>query len=61
MSGLGQYFKVSPAWRGLIVSGLAENTNSIFCDGYDQPEAAHGCPVLLDAGTINREANVRNR
>ena len=30
-----------------IVSGLAENTNSIFCDGSSEPEAANGCPVLL--------------
>ena len=29
-----------------IVSGLAENTDSIFCDGSTQPEAANGCPVL---------------
>ena len=29
-----------------FVSGLAENTNSIFCDGFMQPEAANGCPVL---------------
>ena len=31
-----------------IVSGLAENTNSIFCDGSSEPEAANGCPVLLE-------------
>ena len=29
-----------------IVSGLAENTNSIFCDGPPGPETANGCPVL---------------
>jgi hypothetical protein len=29
-----------------IVSGLAENTNSIFCDGSPEPEAANECPVL---------------
>jgi hypothetical protein len=29
-----------------IVSGLAENTNSIFCDGSSEPETANGCPVL---------------
>src|SRR5215472_19280622 len=29
-----------------IVSGLAVNTNSIFCDGSQRPEAANGCPVL---------------
>ena len=32
-----------------IVSGLAENTNSIFCDGSAEPEAANGCPVLLES------------
>ncbi len=42
-----------------IVSGLAENTNSIFCDGSPEPEAANGCPVLLGAGTISREAHMR--
>ena len=44
-----------------IVSGLAENTNSIFCDGSSEPEAANGCPVLRGAGTISREAHVRSR
>jgi hypothetical protein len=29
-----------------VVSGLAENTNSIFCNGSPEPEAANGCPVL---------------
>jgi len=29
-----------------FVSGLAESTNLIFCDGSQQPEAANGCPVL---------------
>ena len=29
-----------------IVSGLAENTNSIICDGSWESEAANGCPVL---------------
>src|ERR1700752_2041734 len=29
-----------------IVSGLAVNTDSIFCDGSPQPQAANGCPVL---------------
>jgi len=43
-----------------IVSGLAENTNSIFCDCSSELEAANGCPVLLKAGTISREANVRS-
>jgi hypothetical protein len=27
-------------------SGLAENTNSIICDGSSEPEKANGCPVL---------------
>src|SRR5438105_9587249 len=29
-----------------IVSGLAENTHSIFCDGPHGPETVNGCPVL---------------
>ena len=29
-----------------FVSGLAEITNSIICDGFQQPEAANGCLVL---------------
>jgi len=32
-----------------VVSGLAEITNSIICDGSQQPEAANGCPVLLES------------
>ena len=44
-----------------IVSGLAEHTNSIICDGSSELEAANGCPVLLDAGTTSREAHVRRR
>ena len=42
-----------------IVSGLAENTNSIICDGSSEPEAANGCPVLQEAGTTRREALLR--
>ena len=42
-----------------IVSGLAENTNSIFCDSSSELEAANGCPVLRDAGTTSREAHMR--
>ena len=42
-----------------IVSGLAENTNSIFCDSSTELEAANGCPVLQGAGTTSREAHVR--
>jgi Transposase IS116/IS110/IS902 family len=34
-----------------IVSGLAENTNSIFCDSSLELEAANGCLVLPSAGT----------
>jgi hypothetical protein len=34
-----------------MVSGLAENTNSIFCDGPFRPETANGCLVLPSAGT----------
>src|ERR1035438_6615437 len=37
-----------------IVSGLAENTNSIFCDSSLELEAANGCPVLQGAGTTSR-------
>ena len=33
-----------------IVSGLAENTNSIYCDGSSELEAANGCPVLREQG-----------
>ena len=33
-----------------IVSGLAENTNSIFCDGSSELETANGCPVLREQG-----------
>jgi hypothetical protein len=40
-----------------VVSGLAEHTNSIFCDGSSEPEAANGCPVLRGAGTNSREAH----
>jgi hypothetical protein len=43
-----------------IVSGLAENTNSIFCDSSSELEAANGCPVLWQAGTTSREAHVRS-
>ena len=32
-----------------IVSGLAENTNSIFCDGSYRSEAANGCPALQES------------
>jgi len=42
-----------------IVSGLAENTNSIFCDSSSGLEAANGCPVLRGAGTTSREAHMR--
>jgi hypothetical protein len=42
-----------------IVLGLAENTNSIFCDGSLGPDTANGCPVLRRAGTTRREAYTR--
>jgi hypothetical protein len=42
-----------------IVSGLAENTNSIFCADSSESWAANRCPVLRDAGTISREALLR--
>ena len=42
-----------------VVSGLAENTHSIFCDSSSELEAANGCPVLRGAGTTSREAQVR--
>jgi hypothetical protein len=41
-----------------IVSGLAEDTNSIFCDSSSELEAANGCPVLRGAGTTSRKAHV---
>jgi hypothetical protein len=44
-----------------VVSGLAENHNLIFCDGFSKPEAANGWPVLRGAGTHCREAFVRRR
>ena len=28
-----------------------ENTNSIFCEGFSEPETANGCLVLPSAGT----------
>jgi hypothetical protein len=44
-----------------FVSRLAENTNSIFCDGSQQPEAANGCPVLAkEAGTTAERHTVRS-
>jgi hypothetical protein len=40
-----------------FVSGLAENTNSIFCDGSSESETANGCLVLRStAGTKNKSA-----
>ena len=44
-----------------IVSGLAENTNLIFCADSSESQTANGCPVLRGAGTISREATVRER
>src|SRR3981189_486278 len=42
-----------------IVSGLAENTHSIFCDGSSEPETANGCLVLPSAGTDAERHTVR--
>jgi hypothetical protein len=42
-----------------FVSGLAENTNSIFCADSTESWAANRCPVLRNAGTISREALLR--
>src|SRR5215472_12165811 len=39
-----------------IVSGLAENTNSIFGADSSESQTANGCPVLPGAGTTRREA-----
>jgi hypothetical protein len=44
-----------------IVSGVAEYTNSIICDGSSELEAANECPVLRGAWTNRREAYVRRR
>src|SRR5260370_27843396 len=43
-----------------IVSGLAENTNLIFCADSSESQTANGCVVLLDAGIIGREALLRS-
>ena len=37
-----------------IVSGLAENTNSIFCDGSSEFETANGCLVLPSRNRLPR-------
>ena len=42
-----------------IVSGLAENTNSIFGEGSSEPETANGCLVLPSAGTNAERHTVR--
>ena len=42
-----------------IVSGLAENTDSIFGDGSSEPETANGCPVLLESRNHQPRGNVR--
>ncbi len=42
-----------------IVSGLAENTNSIFGEGSSEPETANGCLVLPSAGTDAERQTVR--
>jgi hypothetical protein len=43
-----------------IVSGLAENTNSIFCDGALSSRQQMDVRSCRDAGTIRREAHVRS-
>ena len=42
-----------------IVSGLAENTDSIFGDGSSELETANGCPVLLESRNHQPRGNVR--
>src|SRR6202022_4701250 len=44
-----------------IVSGLAEDTNSIFCDGPSRPETANGCLVLPSPGTDAERHTVARR
>jgi hypothetical protein len=45
-----------------IVSGLAENPNSIFGADSSESQTANGCPVLQGvAGTTRREAPLRSR
>jgi hypothetical protein len=44
-----------------FVSGLAENTNSIFCDGSSEPEAANGCPVLLGSRNLRPRGKAAQR
>jgi len=43
-----------------VVSGLAENTNSIFGADSSESQTANGCPVLPRAGTLSLDANVRS-
>ena len=43
-----------------FVSGLAENTNSIFFADSLVSLTANGRPVLRRAGTTSREATLRN-
>ncbi len=43
-----------------FVSGLAENTNSIFCADSSESQTVNGCPVLRRAGTTSRETQLRN-
>lgn len=42
-----------------IISGLAENTNSIFRENLPRPETANGCLVLPSAGTYAESHPVR--
>ena len=43
-----------------FVSGLAENTNSIFGDGSSSPRPQMDVWFCKDAGTLSREAHVRS-
>ena len=43
-----------------MLAGHAENTNSIIYEGSREPEAANGCPVLLESRDPSHEAQVRN-
>ena len=56
--GLGEEDNFRGPFR--FVSGLAENTNSIFCADSSESQTANGCPVLRRAGTKSREALLRN-
>jgi hypothetical protein len=53
--------RVVPAkWPLRIVSGLAENTNSIICDGSSSLRQQMDVRSCRDAGTTSREALMRS-